>query len=396
MLARANNVDVFMRSVRKFFIAVALVLGCQVPLARSLSVRKESTRSRALSAHKAEQDPGPMPAYVKYGPPEFTTFSNVTTACQACMEFWPVKEDGKRFHQALYEDKESGGTWERSCRAGKCDFRDPQTDPVGGIIGKGVGPGGKPDGRTCITRDPVPWYSDCDPILRESAQTLLDVTRYCSYREQMFIPPPAGSVSRFGGKVEAWARIGGTHEQCLVTIEKQGAALLDGMSFCDSDLPALSGCCETVYSSLSCVAELSVHSEEGVFAQMGSGAQQMLESFSKYCVPLCQYTKPEFCAKPEYAGSDICVNPSGCTECTVRGGLWCPKLKSCHCPSKNPPCIAPPITTPMQCLGPSTTLGPGGGAPKPMADVSAPQYEEGDDSTLCKYKEFAQKWKPRD
>jgi len=311
------------------------------------------------------------------------------------MEFYPIKEDGERFHAKKYEDP-SGGVWARSCRAGQCDFRDPQTDPVGGIIGKGVGPEGKPDGKTCITRDPVPWFTDCDPVIRDTTKSLLDATRYCSYREQLFIPPPAGTVSRFAGKAQAWARIGGTNEQCLATIEREGAALFDGMTFCDSNLPALSGCCETVYSALTCVAETASAkagvSQDGIFSSVSGEAAQMLESFTKYCVPLCKNTKPEFCKK--YPGTDICVNAKGCTECTKKGGLWCPKLETCHCPSKNPPCLKPPITTPLQCLA---------DADKDRGDRLAVDHEEkaadaGDagDKALCKYSEMARMWKGRD
>jgi len=408
MLAKTNNVDVLSLTMKRYFAVFVLLPACQLLFASALTVRTEAApilRARALRAHPGhaaalsllhlKQTPGPTPNYVSYGEPEFTTFSNLTTACQACMEFFPEKEDGKRFHLNLYEDKESGGIWERSCRAGKCDFRDPQTDPVGGIVGKG-------DNRICITRDPVQWYSDCDPILRESTQTLLDATRYCSYHEQIFIPPPKGTVSRFAGKVEAWERIGlgehGKPEQCLATIEKEGAALLDGQNFCDSDLPALSGCCESIFNALNCVAETSKQTTQGIFTQMGDQAAQMFEAFNQFCVPLCQYTKEEFCSKEEYKGSDVCIAPEDCSQCTSRGGLWCPKLKSCHCPSKSPPCIAPPVTSPLMCPFGLTTAAPTNRAPGHLveADADTAASSSDDDSPLCKYEEFALKWRPRD
>merc|ERR1719326_1954362 len=99
-------------------------------------------------------------------------------ACRACEEFYPVKRDGKRLHAALHTDP-NGGVWAQSCRVGPCDFRDPQTQPVGGVVGIG-------DDRTCITLDPVPWFTDCDQVLNDDASSMLDVTRYCSYREQIF------------------------------------------------------------------------------------------------------------------------------------------------------------------------------------------------------------------
>lgn len=382
-----------------------LLLGCQVSVVPALSVNRASVglhghrqgeKSGSLSFLSLEQAPGPKPAYVTYGEPEFTTFNNITTACQACVEFWPDKEDGKRFHSSLYTDGD-GGVWERSCRAGKCDFRDPQVDPVGGVIGQGTGPNRKPDGKTCITRDPVQWFSDCEPVLLESTHSLLDATRYCSYREQIFIPPPDGAVSRFSGKPEAWTRIGGSHEQCLTTIEKEGSALFDTATFCDSNLPALSGCCESIFSALSCVAETSSRvggNPQGIFATMGSEGAQMLESFSKYCVPLCQNTKEEFCAK--FPSADVCMKPKECTDCTKIGGLWCPKLESCHCPSKNPPCIAPPITTPLQCLGDDD--GKRRFAPSAKDDGGKGNGGAGGDGDgkLCKYKDMARTWAQRE
>jgi hypothetical protein len=341
--------------------------------------------------------------YVEYGPPEFTTFSNSTSACQACIESFPEKEDGKRFHSRLYEDRD-GGTWARACRAGTCDFRDPQTDPVGGIIGKGVGPGGTPDGKTCLTRDPVPWYEDCEPVVLAGVKSLTDVTRYCSYREQMFIPPAANTVSHFAGaKDKAWSRIGGSKESCAATIEKQGSNLMDSMTHCDSDLQALSACCETVFGALTCVAEtatskgLWINGQGSVFSAMDKAGSHMLEQFAKYCVPLCQNTKEEFCAKNPAA--DVCVTHQTCSDCTAGGGIWCPKLESCHCPGGKPPCIAPPVLTPLQCLPKKEKKLRAGVKndkkdPKPKTADPTPGSEaaEASEKALCTYSEFAQKW----
>jgi len=370
-----------------------------VPLSEAIVARSPKEKFSLLSI---EQVPGPTPLYVSYGPPEFTTFSNLSTACQACIEFFPEKQDGKRFHSALFEDKD-GGVWDRSCRAGPCDFRDPQTDPVGGVIGQGVGPGRTPDGKSCITQDPVPWYADCDPIAKKAATSILDVTRYCSYREQLFIPPPTSMVSHFAGsKGKAWNRIGGSQEQCLLTIEKEGSNLMDSMTFCDSDLHALSGCCESVFGALTCVAETSVQnglwnpSQGSVFSMYQDNDGAMLETFAKYCVPLCQNTKEEFCEK--YPSSDVCVSHTECSNCTAGGGLWCPKLETCHCPGPKPPCIKPPVMTPLQCLPKEKDNLRGGGGKgdknkksnqKSAADLAAEEHSE---KALCKYSKFALKW----
>jgi hypothetical protein len=234
---------------------------------------------------------------------------------------------------------------------------------------------------------------------------MLDVTRYCSYREQIFIPPPAKTVSPFAGKPESWSLIG-TKEQCLTTIAKQGAALFDDMSFCDTDMKALSGCCESVFGALTCVGETAsakgIGDETSLFASMTADAAQMLELFSEYCVPLCQNTKEEFCGK--FPGADVCVSHSSCETCTGQGGLWCPKLKSCHCPGPKPPCIAPPIMTPLKCVHvaadkpkkkrrmnafkPVAKQAVGGSAP----GSSAPGDAAGRNA-LCKYAEMASKWK---
>jgi len=374
-----------------------------VPIADSIVVRSQP---KSFSLLSIEQVPGPTPQWVEYGPPQFTTFGNSTSACQACIEFFPEKEDGKRFHSDLYADRD-GGIWPRTCRAGSCDFRDPQTQPVGGIIGKGVGPGGAPDGKTCITRDPVPWYTDCEPVALAAAKSITEVTQYCSYKNQLFIPPPAENVSYLAGSAgKAWRRIGGSKEQCLSVIEKQGSALHDTTSFCDSNLLALSGCCETIFSSLNCVAETSVKNglwsqdQGSIFSIMEKDAQMMLESFAQYCVPLCQNTKEEFCEK--FPGTDICVSYGTCSDCTAAGGLWCPKLESCHCPGPKPPCIKPPVTTPLQCLPKEEkpekeplNMKKNGKRNDAAAGPDAPPDKD-EEGALCKYHEFALKWLKED
>lgn len=374
-----------------------------VPVSKAANLR---SRPQKFSLLSTEQVPGPIPQWVQYGPPQFTTFSNKTMACKACMEFFPEKQDGERFHSGIYEDKD-GGEWPRICRAGSCDFRDPQTDPVGGVIGQGVGPGRTPDGKSCITQDPVPWYDDCDPIVKESLSSVQEVTRYCSYREQIFVPPPANMASHFAdGKGNEWRRIGGSKEQCFKTIETQGFNLMDSMSFCDSDLKALSGCCETVFSALNCVAETSTAkglwspAQGSIFAGMNEEGTKMLETFAQYCVPLCQNTKEEFCEN--HPTADLCVKHDSCSNCTASGGLWCPKLESCHCAGPKPPCIKPPILTPLQCLPKEeveeekveeqkAVAAPSGPAKK--APGPAPEAEV-KDSALCKYAKFAKEWMP--
>lgn len=189
-------------------------------------------------------------------------------------------------------------------------------------------------------------------MIGESVSSLLDATRYCSYHHQIWLPPPMGTTSYFAGDPVAYTRIGGTKEQCLVTIEKEGAALFDSMTFCDSNLKALSSCCETLFDAVSCVAEQGARlggAPQSVFASFGKESAQMMETFQRYCVPLCENTQETFCQQNPTA--DICVDPDSCKECTQKGGIWCPKLKSCHCPTNDPPCIKPPVTSPMQCPG---------------------------------------------
>jgi len=381
-------------------VAVAPWVMLLVPVADGLVTR---TAPKSFSLLSINQVPGPTPQYVAYGPPEFTTFSNASTACQACMEFFPEKEDGETYHSALYEDKD-GGVWPRTCRAGPCDFRDPQTQPVGGVEGRGVGPGGMPDGKTCITRDPVPWYKECEPVIKTETKTLLDVTRYCSYKHQIFVPPPAKTASHFtGSKGKGWNRIGGSKEQCMLTIEKEGSNLMDSMTFCDSNIKALSGCCETVFNSLNCVAETAVNNklwsarQGSIFSNLDKEGSQMLATFSKYCVPLCQNNKEEFCKK--YPQADVCVDHRTCSDCTSGGGLWCPKLESCHCPGPKPPCIMPPIRAPLQCVPKlkveKKPVGSVGGAAAEVAAKKAAAEKAAaakSDKPLCKYAEFANKW----
>jgi len=359
-------------------------------------------RPRSISFLHMKQIPAQTPMYISYGPPQFSTFDNATSACKACIEFFPAKEDGKRFHSRMYHAP-NGGIWEHSCRAGLCDFMDPQTDPVGGIVGHGVGPGGKPDGRTCATLDPVQWYSNCEDVIFAATYSPLDVTRYCTYREQIFIPPPLNTASYFAGNPKAWARVGGSNEQCLMTIEKQGSALFDSMTFCDTDMEALSGCCESVFGALNCLGETAsargIGDQTSIFASMSVEAMQMVTVFQKYCVPLCEGNKEEFCTK--YPGADVCVKHETCESCTVQGGLWCPKLKSCHCPGPKPPCIAEPITVPLKCNVLSESKfsvrgsgNKGGGHVTSKDDAGGDGAGDGAGAGgACKYAEFARNWK---
>mmetsp|Transcript_12560 Transcript_12560/g.23516 ORF Transcript_12560/g.23516 Transcript_12560/m.23516 type:complete len:398 (+) Transcript_12560:34-1227(+) len=337
-------------------------------------------------------------AYVKYGKPQFTTFSNASAACQACITYYPLKEDGGRFNSPMHQatDKETGGDpteWLRKCRAGPCDFRDPQTQPEGGIIG--MGPDfGKPDGKTCLTRDPVMWYSDCEEVLQKSSSSVLDVTRYCSYKHQIFFPPPAGLPTNFADVDTAFTRFGRSKEQCTATIAKQGQALFGEVNACDTDLEALSGCCESVYGVMTCVQE----GAGGILA--AEELSSTMEVFEKYCVPLCKYTEEEFCTK--FPHSDVCVKHESCETCTASGGLWCPKLMSCHCPGPDPPpCMLAPKSLPTECsvakfkkFLPKDAVAV---TPESSAQASVQQQAAGTTGLerpgkICKYEEMARNW----
>merc|ERR1719162_2394558 len=117
----------------------------------------------------------------------------------------------------------------------------------------------------------------------------------------------------------------------------------------------------------------------------------MLETFAQYCVPLCQNTKEEFCEK--YPFADLCVTHSSCSDCTAGGGLWCPKLESCHCPGPKPPCIKPPVLTPLQCLPKIEVEEDSGGGGKSTAKKSGSSSEAATEGSsgeaLCKYSKFA-------
>lgn len=324
-------------------------------------------------------------AYVKFGPAQFTTFVNASAACQACVMYYPTKQDGGRGHAGLYKatEHDTGGDetkWERQCRAGPCDFRDPQTQPDGGIIGKGPD-FGNPDGKTCLTLEPVTWYSNCEGILQKSAASPLEVTQYCSYKYQLYFPPPAGSGISFANYKIPFQRFSNS-QQCTKTIEKHGAALFGEINSCDSDLEALSSCCESVYGAMTCV-------QKGGVVLAAEDLGETMAVFEKYCVPLCKYTKEEFCAIYPY--SDVCVTHQSCETCTASGGLWCPKLMSCHCPGpKPPPCKLEPKRSPDQCFPkpkPKKLRGPLEPEPAP----AGPPYPT-EPPKVCKYETMARTW----
>lgn len=334
---------------------------------------------------------------------EVTAYKTPLDACKACITFFPTKADGQKFSAAIHQDA-SGGSWAQTCRAGPCDFRDPQTQPWGGVIGAGseayqdaFGAWWRsPQGRSCMTRDPVSWYKDCGPILLEAASTYLDVTRYCSFTHQIFVPPPvgaetSGAVVAMAGGSAPFARLDGSGEQCQAVIAKQGAALLDDRSMCDSDLNALSGCCESVFESMKCLVVESKATGTNFHDQMALNAtmdatREMRELFSRYCVPLCQYSRPEFCEM--YPHSDICVSGRDtCLPCVRYGGIWCSDTKTCECSisSTRKGCSR----TALQCAGPRFEPPPAPTAPPPPT-TPLPPMDMG--MGECKYLEMEKVW----
>lgn len=285
-----------------------------------------------------------------------TTYDTKLEACNACIEFYPEREDGLKFHAPIFHDVQ-GGVWNQVCHAGPCTTRG---DII--VVGTSVQ---QNEEKQCITKVPVPWFSDCDPILHDAMSTVYDVTRFCSYREQMFVPPPPSMLSPWAGVTQAYTRLNPSRETCLATIETQGTALWDDMSFCDSNIKKLSGCCESVHDSFKCMHDVGgagpkflLQKDMQGFQEIKDASANAMKLFQEFCVPLCIYSEPEFCEKYPY--SDICVSHDNCAVCTRAGGEWCMTTMTCHCPRQHgqePICPHEEAVyrSPLECLGASTT-----------------------------------------
>lgn len=356
------------------------------------------------------------PSFTYSGTAPFTTFDDRVSACRACVTYYPEREEA------------SGVRWKTACRAGACDFYDPVTQGVGGVVGLGPGGGVPNNNKTCFTLDDVPWYADCEAVLRDAATSIHDVAQYCSYREQLFVPapplPPSAPASSHSGATAGagsplqlpslfanvsvpFQRLGKSHEECSKTIAREGAALFSTMSACDTDMEALSSCCESVYNVLSCVTDLGGNSDKWPHAiadlqPLKNTTAPMMRQFSEYCEPLCKFSRAEFCQWNPTA--DPCVPRHTCAECTQTGGAWCPRLGECHCarPGVKLPCVAEPIFTPLRCAAEeeASAAGPllrgavaaAGAAPTRPAGVMGARHDLG--IPECRYSEIAPGWKP--
>lgn len=383
--------------------------------------------------------------------PAITTFDKEIDACRACITFFPEKEDGEKYHAPIPKN-EMGGEWARVCHAGPCDFRDPQTQPWGGVIGAGTeaftDPWGSwwkpPENKQCMTKDPVFGYSDCEPILYDSMENMYDVTRFCSYQTQLSFPPPTNkTLSPWTGVEKHFTRLNSGREPCLTVIETMGPNLYSDMNSFDSNLNQLSGCCQSMHLSMMCVADVANHSgvwlkDEKGYNDTRETIQEPLELFSKYCTPLCIYdanlraryaTDPqrrtdtanqfmllkaaqlvgpkfedarvstgpgpwegEFCE--HYPSSDVCIQLPTCKLCTQHGGYWCAdEPVECRGPADTRACASGLQETAIACVQatpapPIAEIPPPAPPPKKPKRILPPPIEIGP----CKYLTVEKIW----
>lgn len=329
--------------------------------------------------------------------PNVTAYPDLLSACRACIEFFPAKEDGLKFHAAMHHDTWGGGTWPGTCHAGPCTTRG---DII--VVGSSVESN---EESFCITQVPVPWFSECEPVLQAAMTNVYDLSRFCSYREQIFVPPPAHELSAFVGVTQAFTRLDNTQETCLDTINTQGTRLWDDMNFCDTDLHTLSGCCESVHDSLKCTYEVGGSAPAFILQQDQQGWDQLKASsgvatglFDEFCVPLCVNSYEEFCEKYPYA--DICVQYRECAPCTRSGGFWCAETGECQCPlgsaaligRPDPQCPSEPIKSTLQCLASTTPAPPAPPALRPRAPPAPAPPPPLPPAMQCKYLEMVDVW----
>jgi len=335
--------------------------------------------------------------YEEYGgPPPGTVFGSVVEACDQCIAFYPEKlGDGGKFGSPEYKDAK-GGHWEQRCRAGPCNFREPQTQPWGGVLGAGsvadpsVGWWKGPDDGTCFTLDPVFKFQECEPALRPAARTTHDLLRWCGYKHQIAALP-----MEFAGAKTPFTRLGGGKEECQNIIEKEGHAFYDDKSFFDSDLKALSGCCENSYEVIKCVIDEGLKKSDIImndlveFNNTMNKMRDMGALFEAYCTPICEFDEAEFCS--HYPTSDKCAKYSDCESCVMHSGTWHFDTKECKkdgpwwtakTPIQCKPTTPPPMTTPPPTEPPPPPL------PPPEPDVPPPEPV----FPPCKYLEVSKIW----
>lgn len=366
---------------------LAWAAAVQLVVARTLHVATPNGASLVLEAAPHSTSEKSLTQFRLSSVPAATTYANTLEACQACVTHFPTREVADPDASGHAKGQE----WARGCRAGPCTARD-------GPLPAGAHPALQGD-TFCISLDPIPWYSACEAVLASAMTSVYDLTRYCSYKEQIYVPPPPGMHSAFAGTTSAFTRLDSSHEQCLSTIRVQGAALWDDLTFCDSDLHALSACCESVHEAMKCTHEVGgsaplyiLQSDQEGFAALKIATSEATQIFDAYCVPLCRHSKEEFCV--EYPRADSCVSYDKCSTCTRGGGEWCPGADTCGCPSKSSLCPSGPLRSPAQCFQSQQQerrrqqLRPTTAPPVLKPNVSHPPPEE----PKCKYLDMVDVW----
>jgi len=370
-------------SFASFIFLRAVAVGASNVSSPSLPLSLRAHRTKLLQAPGDPGDYGNFEAYSKKyhnsyyknlakGPPNApegpaTSYDDPYHACIGCVRFNPM----------IHLEATPGGPPPNECRYGPCDFRDPQTQPWGGVLGGG---GSEPDPENgwylpakplvCFTLDGISWFDKCDSVLFDEAKSTYEVSTACEYREQLNVVGP------FVGAAAPFMRIGEkrNHEKCAEVI-KAGWTLYDDKNAFNSDLEALYGCCETVHQYFTCVGDrkdILTNDTAGLLA-LDNIVNNTVADFSLFCVPMYAYpTQEEFCGK--FPTSDPCAGPfDGCEPCTNVGGAWCEffdKPSTCGPPKDAYPwCITDPTMCPVPAPAPPAPPPP---APPPAGPAPPP------------------------
>lgn len=406
-----------------FFIGEGSRSSLRAPVRHSLEGIGEQEMSAFLqaSAHQ-DQDLGAFMqtsarmnasrsvAYLKanLGKDGYGTYQSRIQSCKDCVTYFPtIKMGGSPDDQYR--------KWPNTCYVGRCNFDVPWTggpedenckDPIWKCWYWGLQDMCKHDvfglsmrqickatcetckgikTKYCFSEDPISTFDDCQGLLLQAADNVMDQSRYCEYHYQI---QAMSNPQIWLDKIKPFTMYSemGTKETDCASVIQDGNLLYDDSSWVDTQLPPteLGACCQRVHEYFTCVGD---NDKEKILAKDLDGLKFLdtisfgvYGAFTSYCVPLFQYpSKAEFCG--QFPTSDPCVRYTECEPCTEHKGVWCPEKKTCMLKKESPTRCTNRVK-PTQCLSyrkrmaskTSTTTTTPGGPTGPATPPPVPTY----------------------